>query len=286
FHAEYSTAQQQNQVPWAALEGGVLMQQEIGHGEVCNSVTNRDPFNASFPGGQSFSDQNVFDTCVGGAEGPNATGEGPCTAAGVAQNATPRGPTGPVACPTNDAASGALCEFADGSCFQQGTRTVVINGVPTTASARSNECYQTRFQNGDLDFEGQPYLPDWPNGSPNFPTSFAYAGPFTVGGHTYPQVQFESNVGGSSNLCDPGPGAGCTVPPISAKFYPFWSLSPLATLGGHNIGCVWNFGNDQPRTIADFGKDAQYGTPDLARFGGTSTSPVLPNPEVTGPCRI
>ena len=43
FHAEYSTAQQQNQVPWAALEGGVLMQQEIGHGEVCNSVTNQDP---------------------------------------------------------------------------------------------------------------------------------------------------------------------------------------------------------------------------------------------------
>ena len=33
FHAEYSTARQQNQVPWAALEGGVLMQQETGHFE-------------------------------------------------------------------------------------------------------------------------------------------------------------------------------------------------------------------------------------------------------------
>ena len=43
FHAEYSTAKQPNQVPWAALEGGVLMQQEIGHSEVCNSVTNQDP---------------------------------------------------------------------------------------------------------------------------------------------------------------------------------------------------------------------------------------------------
>ena len=42
FHAEYNTAKQPNQVPWAALEGGVLMQQEIGHGEVCNSVTNQD----------------------------------------------------------------------------------------------------------------------------------------------------------------------------------------------------------------------------------------------------
>src|SRR5579862_2278862 len=76
FHAEYSTAKQQNQVPWAALEGGVLMEQEIGHGEVCNSVTNKDPF--TFTGGsQTFSDPNVFDTCVGGTEGPSATGEGP-----------------------------------------------------------------------------------------------------------------------------------------------------------------------------------------------------------------
>jgi hypothetical protein len=285
FHAEYSSAQQQNQVPWAALEGGVLMQQEIGHGEVCNSVSNQKPFSASFPGGQSYSDPNVFDTCNGGAEGPGATGEGPCTSAGC-QNATTQGPTGPVACPTNDPASGALCEFSDGSCFQQGTRAVLINGAPATESARSNECYQTRFENGDLDFDGQSYLPDWPNGSPNFPTTFQYAGPFTVGGHTYPSVQFETNVGGSSNLCDVGTGAGCTVPPISAKFYPFWSLSPLANLGGHALGCVWNFGNDQPRTVADFGKDAQYGTPDLARFGGTNTSPVLPNPEFAGSCRI
>ncbi len=43
FHAEYNTAKQQNQVPWAALEGGVLMEQEIGHGESCDSVTNQDP---------------------------------------------------------------------------------------------------------------------------------------------------------------------------------------------------------------------------------------------------
>jgi hypothetical protein len=285
FHAEYSSAQQQNQVPWAALEGGVLMQQEIGHGEVCNSVSNQKPFSASFPGGQSYSDPNVFDTCNGGAEGPGATGEGPCTSAGC-QNATTQGPTGPAACPTNDPASGALCEFSDGSCFPQGTRTVLINGAPATESARSNECYQTRFENGDLDFDGQSYLPDWPNGSPNFPTTFQYAGPFTVGGHTYPTVQFETNVGGSSNLCDVGTGAGCTVPPIGAKFYPFWSLSPLANLGGHALGCVWNFGNDQPRTVADFGKDAQYGTPDLARFGGTNTSPLLPNPEFAGRCRI
>ena len=285
FHAEYSSAKIQNQVPWAALEGGVLMEQEIGHGEVCNSVTNQDPFTTSYPGGQSFSDPNVFDTCVGGSEGPTATGEGPCTASGCL-NATTQGATGPVACPTNNPASGALCEFADGFCFQKGTRTVLLNGVPTTEEARANECYNNRFQNGDLDFDGQSYQPDWPNGSPNYPTSFQYVGPFTTGGHTYPQVQFESDIGGSSNLCNVATGAGCTVPPISAKFYPFWSLSPLFQLGSHTAGCVWNFGNDQPNTLADFGKDAQYGTPDVARYGGTIISAPMRNPSVSGHCKI
>jgi hypothetical protein len=47
FHAEYGTAQQQNSVPWAALDGGVLMEQEIGHGEVCASLKNRDPYTAT-----------------------------------------------------------------------------------------------------------------------------------------------------------------------------------------------------------------------------------------------
>ena len=50
FHAEYSTASQQNQVPWTAVEGGVLMEQEIGHGEVCNSVANQDAYAAGLRG--------------------------------------------------------------------------------------------------------------------------------------------------------------------------------------------------------------------------------------------
>jgi hypothetical protein len=284
FHAEYSTARQQNQVPWAALEGGVLMQQEIGHGEVCNSVTNKDPaVNPS--GGTGYTDPDVFQTCVGGSEGPNATGEGPCSGA-ICQNATTQGPNGPVACPTNNAASGALCEFSDGYCFPKGTRTAFINGTPVTEVSRVAECNQERTQNGDLDFEGQSYLPDWPNGSRNFPTTFQYIGPFTSGGHAYPQIQYETDAAGSEALCNVTTGAGCTAPPIGAKFYPFWSLSPLSGgMGGHSAGCVWNFGNDQPTTVLDFGKDAQYGAPDVARYGGTLASAVLPNPQFTGRCK-
>src|SRR5260370_7629762 len=39
FHPEYDTASKQNQVPWAALEGGVLMPQEIGHFEPSSRVS-------------------------------------------------------------------------------------------------------------------------------------------------------------------------------------------------------------------------------------------------------
>jgi hypothetical protein len=287
FHAEYSTASVQNQVPWAALEGGVLMQQEIGHSEVCNSVKNQDPFSFA-SNGQSYSDPNVFDTCVGGSEGPTATGEGPCNPqTGICQNATTQGANGPVACPTNNAGSGTLCEFADANCFQKGTRTATINGAPVTEVSQANWCNTGRYQNGDLDFDGVDYAPNtWPNGSSGHPTSFEYAGPFQANGRPYPQVQYETDVAASESLCNTTTGADCTAPPIGAKFYPFWSLSPLFSLGSHTAGCVWNFGNDLPNTVKDFGKDAQYGTPDVARFGGTLISAPAPNPEFSGGCKI
>jgi hypothetical protein len=191
-----------------------------------------------------------------------------------------------VACPTSNAASGALCEFADGVCLPKGTRTVLINGVPTSESSRANQCFDNRFQNGDLDFDGLDYVPDaWPNGSPNHPTSFEYLGPFQINGRPYPQVQYETDVGGSSILCNTTTGANCTVPPLGAKFYPFWSLGLLnGQLGNRTAACVWNFGDDQPNTILDFGKDAQYGTPDVARYAGTIISRPMLNPQFTGRC--
>ncbi len=242
FHAEYSTAKQQNQVPWAALEGGVLMQQEIGHSEVCNSVKNQDPFTFS----TTYSDPKVFDTCVGGSEGPGQTGEGPCDPnTGICQNPSTEGPNGPVACPTNDFNSGANCEFADGNCFQKGTRPVTIDGVPATESSDANQCFDNRYQNGDLDFDGLSYQASaWPNGTRNHPTAFEYAGPFQASGKPYQQIQFETNVGASEILCDTATGNGCTVPPQGSKFYPFWSLSlHPAPFGADRTGCAWNFGN-------------------------------------------
>ena len=277
FHAEYNTAAQQNQVPWAALEGGVLMQQEIGHFETCNSVSNQIPL--SFPG---FSDPQVFQTCMGGSEGKNATGEGPCNPnTGICQNATTEGVNGPVACPTNDAGSGALCEFSDGECFNAGTRTVLENGVATTEHMAVTGCLDNLFQNGDLDFDGTDYQArSWPDGSANTPTAWQYLGPFGPDGRLYPQIQFETNAPASESLCNTTTGANCVVKPLGSNFYPFWSMNKKQFHGT----CTWNFGNVLPVTRNTFGKTAQYGSPDLARFGGTLTSPVQTNPALQRGC--
>jgi len=95
-----------------------------------------------------------------------------------------------------------------------------------------------------------------------------------------------SNVGASENLCNTTTGVGCTVPPQGSDFYPFWSLTLHPNALGSRAGCEWNFGNVLPTTFKTFGKDAQYGTPDVARFAGTSTSPVQANPAISGACRF
>ncbi len=45
---------------------------------------------------------------------------------------------------------------------------------------------------------------------------------------------------------------------------------------------MWNFGDVIPgKTINSFGGDAQYGTLNVARYGGTLISPVLSNPQLS-----
>ena len=284
FHPEYSSAKQQNQVPWAALEGGVLMQQEIGHFEACASLQNSLPFSA----GPAFSDPKVFQTCVGGNEGLHQIGEGPCNpSTGECVNATTQNG---APCPSNNFASGFNCEFSDGNCMPAGSRTASLNGHPVTYTWPIAGCLDTAFQNGDLDFDGTPYQADWLDGSSGHPSSFQYVGPFS-NGQAYPKIQFQTNVGASEILCDTETGAGCTAQPAGAAFYPFWSLGsvdtsahslPAVASGGLGGICVWNFGNVIPgQTQKAFGKTAQYGTPNTARFGGTLISAVVPNPQLS-----
>lgn len=314
FHPEYNTAQPQNQVPWAALEGGVLMEDELGHFEPCAGVSNAlvDSTGAPFVAADPY----TFQTCDGGTEGAGQIGEGPCNFdTGDCTNvSTEAGGT----CPSSNFASGASCEFEDGICVPRGSRPVdpaTMFGGVSTASWPIAGCQEDFTQNGDLDFDGSSYQKDYPDGSSNHPTPFRYAGPYDQHGQPYPQVQFETNVAASENNCDLTSGSGCTAQPQGAAFYPFWSIgkqqnptgfpfspeqgspsdsataSPSTSYGnnGHKQGgnvCLWNFGNDiSGTTTDDFGGVAQYGTPDLARFAGTLTSPVLPNPQLTNSCK-
>lgn len=138
---------------------------------------------------------------------------------------------------------------------------------------------------GDLDFDGTSYLPDWPDGTKNNATSLQISsvlgngiGPVSApNGKTrytqpYPALQFETDVAASESTCTPT-GAGCTAPPPGAVFYPFYAQS------GRGATCALTFGNDiRGATINDFGRDAQYGTPNLPWFFGTLSGGVRPNP--------
>jgi hypothetical protein len=284
WHAEYNTAKQPNQVPWAALEGGVLMEQEIGHGESCDSLSNRLGFRSRYTDGSSYVDPQVFQTCDGGMEGANATGEG-CTFSsnGISCNATTQGGG---ACPTTDPTSGALCEFSDANCFPEGSRPVMIDGSPSEETSPLNFCFDNAFQNGDLDFDGNGYQEgSWPNGQSNTPTPIVYTSPMS-GNTPYSKVQFETDVGGSSSMCDTVTGTDCAVPPIGANFYPYWTLSgSKSNGGGGGGGCMWSLGTTIPGfTTNSFGGDAEYGAPNVARYGGTIISPVTTNPAMQGHC--
>ena len=272
FRPEYNTASHQNQVPWAALEGGVLMQQEIGHFESCSRV-----------GGGSIGlpfDPAASWTCKGGIE-KGSPGEGPCTQTGCV-NATTQGGK---PCPINLPNGATNCEFSDATCIPEGPRTVTLGGVAATWSWPVAGCEQNLTQNGDLDFDGNSYIPDWPDGSSKHPTSFKYAGPFDAHGNPYPTIQFETDLAASEISCDVVTGVGCTAPPQGAAFYPYWTLGSSsggdARTSDGQSDCVWNFGNTIPgTTINAFGGTAEYGTPNVARFAGTIISPELPNPQL------
>jgi hypothetical protein len=285
FHPEYSTAGQQNLVPWTSFQAGVMMAQSLGHFEACSSVTSSDPFSQTFPGGHSFSDPSTFQVCQGGFEGQGRPGEGPCNPlVGICTGATTEGG---VACPTNNFFTGALCEFADALCMPAGARTIVTDGVTETVRWPIAGCLANTFQKGDLDFDGVSYTLGWPDAAAGHPTPFSYLGPFDGNFKPYPTVQFETDVAGSEINCNVATGAGCTVPPFGAQFYPYWTIGNggIERQFNQHMLCIWNFGTTIPSvTTQTFGADAQYGTPDVNRFAGTLIGQPQPNPQLASGC--
>jgi hypothetical protein len=126
---------------------------------------------------------------------------------------------------------------------------------------------------GDLDYDGQPYYPDWPRSltAGVFPSPFRQQQP-TASGHRYPQIQFMTDASATefNTNCNLSTGAGCVLPPKGpGHFYPFFTL---AKVGGN---CVWEFGN--MRSGATFGGDRQYGKVGPGTIGAFA-GPIRRNP--------
>ena len=139
-------------------------------------------------------------------------------------------------------------------------------------------------------FDGASYQRLWPDGNTKMhPTPLQFSSPTTGPGFSqqYAQAVFESNLPGNEATCNVATGAGCTIIPQTdsggpATFYPFFSDTKMG--GG---GCKWQFGNDIPGQISDFGQAGQYGTLtqlDYTNPGGSSSNffedfrNVIPNP--------
>jgi hypothetical protein len=115
----------------------------------------------------------------------------------------------------------------------------------------------------NLGFDGASYQPLWPDGNPALhPTPLYFTSPKTGWnfGSDYQQVAFEADTPAieAEQPCNDETGSGCTRLPKTddgqvVTFYPFYTDSNAAG------GCVWEFGNNIPGEITNFGQDAQYG---------------------------
>ena len=140
----------------------------------------------------------------------------------------------------------------------------------------------------DVDFDGIPYAPNWPDGAANHPTSLMLSPPLSFAsgayGAGYGTFVFETDIIASESGCSTLTGVGCTVPPKNAAgasvFYPFYSTTSSTTCD------PFLFGNDQPATANDYGKDAQYGTVTARPFGSAGNLFVLfsSTPQITPVC--
>jgi len=128
---------------------------------------------------------------------------------------------------------------------------------------------------GDLEYDGTPYYPDWPNSTTadRYPSPFLQQQPTTVGGQGYRWIQFMTDASATefNTNCNLATGTGCVLPPKGpGSFYPYWTL---AKVGG---SCVWEFG--EMRNGDRFHGDAQYGSVGPGTIGAFAGR-IRPNPD-------
>jgi hypothetical protein len=142
--------------------------------------------------------------------------------------------------------------------------------LPNTVSTRYpvSGCAGT-----DYDFDGPPYLDDWPGSSTSqsvnsllYSTPIGFSSPLIRDTTSYSKVAFEANLPRIEQFTtppcqrlssDPSPGSGCVNPPAGAAFYPFYSTT------GTGTRCRWQIGGPHiAGTTNDFGGSSasEFGT--------------------------
>jgi hypothetical protein len=215
----------------------------------------------------------AFDTEIGHFQFCNGPVKIPATPFGILPNGNP------TSCPTADTEGfGVNAQPPDGDdifCFP--ASEALVFKVPGCSYTNSG-------------FDGASYQRLWPNGNTTVhPTPFQFTSPETgpTYGVQYSQVGLETDLPATESTCNVATGVGCTLIPTTdsgfpAAFYPFYTTTNTSN------GCYWQFGNDIPGEISDFGQNAQYGTllqQDYTNVGG-STSVIYQDFRniITNPC--
>lgn len=226
FQPEYNTAKPGNIIPWAAIATDVSTEFETGHWESCTGLSkpvSPNPFDSGDTGGD-------WNECHGPYE-------------------------------HNDGGEGA--ELGEAECYKAGDTHPGYDGPGTsTAPDQATGCQDNVYQNGDLDFDGSPYWPEWPTGTTagTYPSAFVDWFP-TTGGAQYSRFFFQTDIALSESTCTSTTLSGCTVPPKGpGNFYPYWSETKV------NGQCVFEFGNVSSK-VTTFGKDSEYGKNQFKTLG-------------------
>ena len=229
FQPEYSTAKLKNRSPWGAGTEIISASFETGHWTPCTKLAKR----GKVVFGPGLSD-TFYNEC-----------QGPYEEAG----------------PPDEIDEGGALEASDAFCFPQGDTHGALESAPDLTTG----CEDNVFQNGDLDYDGTPYWPEWPTSTTPtaFPSTFQFSPPSTVGHQGYAAYQFQTDAAFSElSTCTPSTPSGCAVPPPNApgRFYPYWTLVTSPTTGK----CTFEFGNVQNGDT--FGGPAQYAKIDPNNF--------------------
>ena len=112
-------------------------------------------------------------------------------------------------------------------------------------------------------FDGASYQRLWPDGNTRMhPTPFQFTSPTTGKSYTKQYSQSGSGrlAGYRATHLQPAHRSGLHADPqtdqgLPAAFYPFYSTTKIKS-----AGCYWQFGNNIPGEISNFGENGQYGT--------------------------